>query len=451
MWCVRVSLLLLIIMLLAGCTTYTPLPLPVRPDLASNAAALIVPVTAFDTPGIHVTRINIAQPLDASAVAALAVLNNPALIATRAQHGVVVAQSYAAGLLPWPQIMLGASRPSPASVGLHNGWSLALGEDFAALLQHADAEAAAHADETRVRLDMVWDEWQVAQQARLLYAAIEDDAAQLNALHPLLDLYAERARSSRTAAIAGTLPRAAVTAAEAAYSMLLAHADSLQTQREKTLAALTGLLGLAPHTTLRLALNDHPNAVDTAALRVALAALPNRRPDLMAFAAGYRSADARLRQAVLAQFPLIGVSLNRKRDTEGVMSNGLSLTLNLPFLNGTRGQIAVASATRRFLHAAYQARLDSAVIEASALGDEVQRLSASLARVQRAAQAISSFNDAVPGTVPFDALEAYATQRMQMADAIATLRHALDETSIALETLLGMPIGSGHNLQATST
>ena len=64
----------LIISVLAGCASYTPLRLPTRPNLAARASALTVPVTAFATPGVHLTRVDLARPLDAADLAALAVL-----------------------------------------------------------------------------------------------------------------------------------------------------------------------------------------------------------------------------------------------------------------------------------------------------------------------------------------------------------------------------------------
>ncbi|MGH8293330.1 MAG: TolC family protein [Gammaproteobacteria bacterium] len=445
----RASLLLLILSALTGCASYTPLSLPTQPDLASIVTVLTVPVTAFDTPGVQVTRVDLRQPLNAAAVAALAVLNNPVLRAMRASRGVAAAQSYAAGLLPWPQIGLGASRPAPGGAGLHAGWSVSVGEEFAALLQHADAEKAARADEMQVRLDVVWNEWQVAQQARLLYAAIEHDAAQLTALQPLLALYADRARAGHTAFLAGALSRATVSAADAAYTGILAQADTLELARAKHLAALTGLLGLAPHTPLRLALDDHPAVMDAKILPGALGALPHRRPDLMAFAAAYRSADARLRQAVLTQFPLIGVSLSRERDTEGVISNGVSLTFNLPFLNAARGQVAVARATRQSLHDAYQARLDAAVTEVASMSDAETYLHAALVRMQHTVSVREEPTDTRPGMVPFDMLAAQLTQHRQMEDDVANLRYTLDQATIGLDTVLGMPLGHAHPSAST--
>lgn len=92
----------------------------------------------------------------------------------------------------------------------------------------------------------------------------------------------------------------------------------------------------------------------------AMKQLPGRRPDLLAMQAGYRSQEAGVHAAILAQFPSISVGITRARDTGNVHTTGFGVTLNLPFLNGNRGQIAIARATRAQLWQGYQARLDGA-------------------------------------------------------------------------------------------
>ncbi|MGH8279299.1 MAG: TolC family protein [Gammaproteobacteria bacterium] len=427
-------------LLLAGCASYSPLPLPAHAKLAATAAALVVPTGAFDTPGVHLTHVNLERPLDATAVAALAVLNDPALVAARAERGVDAAQSYAAGLLPWPQISLGKGRPDPAGAGLANPWSLSVEENIAALLQHGAIERGAQASQMRVRLDVIWDEWQVAQQARLLYADIEASTAERKALQPLAELYAAHLRAARSGAAQGHLPENAVVSAQANYVALVAELSGLQVQEHKDKAALRGLLGLALDAPLRLALDDHSALPDAHSLQEALAALPHRRPDLMALAATYKSADERLHQAIAAQFPLIGVSIHRERDTDGVISNGLSLTLNLPFLNGARGRVAVARATRQSLHATYQARIDEAVTEVTALSGVAASLQAELVHLQHTLGRLPPVAESARGNVPFNTLAAYVAERGQIVAGIARLHGTLDQTVIALDTLLGMPL-----------
>ncbi|MFX8453537.1 hypothetical protein ABTL48_21310, partial [Acinetobacter baumannii] len=56
------------------------------------------------------TTINLAAPLTPQGVAALAVVNNPDLIALRSRAGVAEAQAFAAGLLPDPTFSFGADK-----------------------------------------------------------------------------------------------------------------------------------------------------------------------------------------------------------------------------------------------------------------------------------------------------------------------------------------------------
>lgn len=439
------SLPLLAGLALAGCATYSPSPLPKQATLASNISDLTAPASEFETPGVHVLRVDLQRPLDAAEVATLAVLNDPELLAARANKGVAAAQSYAAGLLPWPQIGLGAGRPDSRGTGLSNAWSFSLEQNVAALLQHGPIERAAQASQAQVRLDVIWDEWQVAQQARSLYADIEANSAERTALGPLEQFYSDHLKAARQAAAQGHVPQNTVFEAKAAYGSLAVQIGTLELQRANDMASLRELLGLAPNAPLNLALNDHPIPVDTENLHAGLAALPHRRPDLMAIAASYRGANERLRQAVASQFPIIGVSIHRERDTEGVVSNGLSLTLNLPFLNGARGEVDVARATRRALHATYQARLNEAVTKVTALGAETASLQRQLAGLRQAMGRLPRMPEDKLGKVPFNTLASYLTERSQITLQIARLCGDIDQSSIALDTLLGIPLGGqGH-------
>ena len=437
-WCI--SPVLLTGLVLAGCASYSPLPLPQHAKLATSTSAFTAPVTAFETPSVHVMHVDLQRPLDATEVAALAVLNDPSLAAARAESGVVAAQSYAAGLLPWPQITLGAGRPDPAGTELSNPWSLSLDQNVSALLQHDPLERATQASQAHVRLDVIWDEWQVAQQARILYADIEASAAERVALEPLVKLYVGHLKAAQTRVAQGRVPQNAVLEAKAAYASLLGQLGVLEVRHANDLAALRGLLGLASEAPLRLALNDHPSPVDAKYLKKAIAALPHRRPDLMALAAVYKGVDERLRQAVAAQFPLIGVSIQRARDPDGVISNGLSLTLNLPFLNDARGEVAVARATRQAAHETYQARLDEAVTEATALSAEAASLQRQLVSLRQAMGRLPPLPESTLGKVSFNTLSAYLIERSQIVTQIARLRGDLDQSTIALDTLLGMPL-----------
>jgi hypothetical protein len=95
--CYKIALQVSLLLGLAGCASYHKSPLDLTPPLKSSFSALDhrLPDGAF---------IPLTLPSRAQNVAALAVLNDPDLVAARAQHGVAHADLLSAGLLPDPSV-----------------------------------------------------------------------------------------------------------------------------------------------------------------------------------------------------------------------------------------------------------------------------------------------------------------------------------------------------------
>ncbi len=122
----RRTLCVLSTLLLTGCTTYSPLPLPNHPDLVSTPPSG-------------------SAALDMDKVATIAVLNNPDLKAARASARVGAAQAFSAGLLPNPQLSGNRDRPTGDTSGLVTGYGLGLAFDLQALLTQPLRNGAARA------------------------------------------------------------------------------------------------------------------------------------------------------------------------------------------------------------------------------------------------------------------------------------------------------------------
>jgi len=120
-----------------------------------------------------------------------------------------------------------------------------------------------------------------------------------------------------------------------------------------------------------------------AQVQQALLDLPRRRPDLLALQAGYESQEAKLRGAVLAQFPALNIGVNTARDTTPVYTNGYSIGITLPLFDRNRGNIAIEQATRQQLKDDYEARVLST-------RSDMQRLLADLATMQQQRSALSA-------------------------------------------------------------
>lgn len=425
--------------LVSGCAVYHPKPLPTGPDLA-RSPALSVPAGDLGVPGLKPAPFDPAKGLTAINVITLAVLDNPRLKAARLEAGVARAQLLEAGLLPDPQISAGLSKSS-----LFTGYSAAVAEDLQALITRGAATGAARAHLKQVNLDILWQEWQVAERARELY--IETQA--LARLRVVLDrqrrLLGRVYREEEASREQGYATVGDVTADFIAWNAAEIAWRSFELQDNQTRHELDELLGLAPGTRLRLRSTGRRQLVTAAQFHSALAALPCRRPDLLALQAGYKSAEEKLREAILAQFPLLSAGIEKARSPEeGIQSIGFNVTLTLPLFNRNRGPIALSRASRASLYQAYQAGLDEATSQTdqvwTAIGIMRQQLKTLDARLsgleQQATAAKASLGRGTSTLAEYARVDssALATRVEEIQ-----LRASLAQAEAALAMLLALP------------
>lgn len=434
---------------LSGCASYHPLPLARGPDLPASLPHLTVAPAALHLPGVAPYQFSPRRGLDVNGAAILAVLDNPNLRAYRRRAGVADAQLFAAGLLPDPSVALSGSVPTMGPPPLVNAAAAALSYVLKPLITRGPALAAARAHAHSVDLDVLWQEWQVAQQARLLFAQVWYAERERALLRRYRALYAAAYRRSKRALRQGN-----TTLTVAGTDLVgLLDADTRLNTLEQTLNTaqhkLRATIGVAP--TLALPLARSRNAVlvqppQQRLIRKAMALLPERRPDLLALKAGYQSQEAKLREAIRAQFPALDLSVNHGRDVSGVYTWGLDITLGLPIFNRNRGNIAIQRATRAQLRAEYQARLDAAFSEADRfrvqaldIAAELRRVRAELPRIERTAKAAEAAFMA--HNLPAATYLSLQTASLDKQIEALTLERSLTDTAIGIETLLGEPIG----------
>jgi outer membrane protein TolC len=145
---------------------------------------------------------------------------------------------------------------------------------------------------------------------------------------------------------------------------------------------LRSLLGVQPGVTLPLQPLSAPVVPSRPDVQSAVAQLPERRPDLRALQAGYRAQEARVRLAVLTQFPNLTIGLTKARDATDTHSIGGLVNITLPLFSRGRGPVAIQRATRAQLRADYQARVDEAVGVVWRLWDEMRQIQGQLSALQ---------------------------------------------------------------------
>lgn len=420
--------------LLTGCAAYHAAPLPVAPGLASDPGLL-----AQQLP--DGARIDTAAPLSLRTIAALAVLNNPDLMAARAQHDVSAAELMAAGALPDPSISGGfaALLGGPGTMSAISG---ALTQDIGALITYRADKQAASAGLKQVDAGILWQEWQTAAQAEQLAVALCADQDILRSLRQDTALLSgiDQATQSEISHNNLTLNDGAASMAALAVTQTALASAAQAAQHDE--AALDALLGLQPGIAIAVVTPVLP-AQPPGNVTLALASLPERRPDLIALRYGYEQADAKLRAAILTQFLPLSLGAAGGRDTTGVISAGPQVTLTLPLFNRNRGAIKTAEATRAVLAAQYQAALDTAAGGAQALALSIALLQSQTAVAQAGAERAATMAAAARTAFAQGQINATALSNLQTAAGdrernFVSLRSQLQSAEISLVILLGL-------------
>lgn len=350
----------------SGCTAYHPAPLTAervaaalrprsRAEVRVEAARLHHPILA---PVTFSARDHGLSPEQA---AVFAVIANPTLRSVRDARGLAAAQTIQAGVVPNPQISPSLDLPLGNSVpGVRTAYGLNLNWEVTALFARGAKLEAAHAHAASVDLSVAWQEWQVAEAAKLA-------VYQLDSLHRQTLIARENERDFRQSAdllqqAVARHDKTETDRAPAEAAAEQAKSDRLTLEQAETDArlALNHTLGLPPDAAVRLRANLRLPGMD-AANRFTVGALSadfeGRRLDLVALRLGYDSEEATLRAAVRGQFPRITLGLTRASDNSALKSIGPNAVFDLPFFDRNQGNVANEKATRQQLFDEYAGRV----------------------------------------------------------------------------------------------
>jgi outer membrane protein TolC len=430
---------------LTACQTYEPAPLGERPELLSDVAALTISPSDLPLPELGAHRFDPSAPLDMDEIAMIAVVNNPDLKAMRGQLGVAEAQAFAAGLLPNPQFSFAYGGLISGVGATTSSVSATLTADIVPLLTRSVRRRAALANERSVRLNLLWQEWQIVSQARTFFARGVELERQRAVIDEYRKLFGDRYQRSNTAMQQGNEILPTVVSDLAALQAVETQLHDIDQLILKNRHDLNALLGLAPEGELRLVDSVSVPAVDIGKLKAILLDLAGRRPDLLALAAGYEAEEQKLRQAIIEQFPKLNIGPNYTNDTTPVYTTGPILTIGLPIFDRNQGNISIERATRQVLHDEYQARLDAAYGAADRLITELNLIEAqyqaSLASIRRLRDA-AEVADRAYTAGNLDERSYVDLHASLLAKEIESLKleQTLLEQRILLQTLIGSDI-----------
>jgi len=454
------------VILLTGCATYHPVTLETSAKLSDKLEQLRMDTSQrMELPQAwRNSSVNANDGLNEIEIIQLAVLNNPHMGAARALLQQASAQLMQAGLLPDPQLNLSADFPPNNDATLVKAYGIGLGFDLQALIIRGAKKSAATKQARATYLQVLWQEWQIIQQARMLYRRGLIQKQKVDMTHEQFLQVQQTWLGEKNALNQGNvtlvqegLPRAA---------MMDAHVAWVEARRQlnTTDHDLALLLGLSPQALIPLV----PPTAGLESLLVAplaqgkawehqLHSIATRRPDLLALQVGYMSQESKVREQILSQFPTFSIGANRLRDTAGVWSLGPFINLNLPIFNGNRGNISMARATRERLRVEYRAQYVSAYVQASRLAgdqrlayEEWQALVVQLPDLQRLTQRMANAMQA--GDVDMLTFTTIRSNYYAQQARLLNLEQTLLEQSVALDTLMAtlpdvQPVNKGESVQ----
>ena len=339
----------------SGCSAYHPLLLDA--GAGSRTSALVVPATTILPGGLKAHAFDASDGLDATEVSMVAVVYSPELRVMRAQAKVTRAQAFSAGLLPDPVFGFARDKPDAGQPGAATAYTRGVSWDFGQLVTYGARQSARRHTDEQVDLSLLWGEWQVVCQSRLLFVRIQrgrDLVARLSAESDALRPLMPRLQAAlRNGTVTFDVATSGLSAASDVERQLTDARFSLATAEHD----LRELLGLAASEPLQLVGDADLATPDDATVNAVLAENPPRRPDLRALMAGYAAQDARVRGAILGQFPAVNIGLTKSRDNSDIASNGFSLSISLPLFDRNQGAVRIEQATREQLNAEYAQRL----------------------------------------------------------------------------------------------
>lgn len=380
------------IVFIDGCATYQPMPLTpqgaagrlIGPDMED----VLVMAKQIQHPLLEPIKFNDRDGLSPDEAAVLAVLANPRLQALRSRRAVAGAQLLEAGLLPNPRLSYGMDFPTGGeSAQTVNAFGLGVNWDIGSLITHQAKVDAAGAHAGSVNLEIAWQEWQVAESAKLNVYRLLIAEKQLALAKKLETERAHVYKIIADAVALGEKTAQDLSTANSAWLQARFAIQDAQQQRLRERLALNQTLGLAAEKAIPLQQDIKlPAWQNITSAAEAAEQIENRRLDLLALKLGYESQEARVRAAVRSQFPGINIGLSHEKDTDNLRTMGFGVTIELPFFSRNQGRIAIERATRQQLFDEYAVRLFQARSRIAQISSALQSTKAQ----------IQTINDSLP-------------------------------------------------------
>jgi cobalt-zinc-cadmium efflux system outer membrane protein len=415
---------------------------------------LRVPTSRLQNHSPEQLSVDLRRGIGPDDAAAIALYSNPALRAIRDRRGLAAAQLIQARILP--NVVVSYARDYVTggnTAGAVTAYNLTAGWEFSALLPFLPKQTAARKNFGSVDLDIAWQEWQMAENARTaVYRVIALDAQVGRAREGNQGLQ-ESTDAMRKAADAHEKTVLDLAAVESASQDSRATMLALEQDFERQQLGLNKILGLESEIKVRLRSGlTLPTHLDIPDEHDLLYNIESRRLDLLGLQRGYESQDATVRAAILAQFPRMSVAFVRAKDNTNVESTGFNVAVDVPIFDRNQGVIATERATRQRLLDEYNQRVFEARSDIATALTDIRSLNRQVAAAAEALPVLERLVSSAQTAIEqqnVDVLSYYTARNnlLQKRIQMIKLQEQLLEAHTALEIASGRYLPMNRALQ----
>jgi outer membrane protein TolC len=421
---------------------------------AELETTLRVPASRFQNRSPESLSINFRRGIGPDDAATIALYSNPALRAIRDRRGLAAAQLIQAGILPNPVVSYKRVFVTGGNTaGTVTAYNFIAAWELSALVPFLPKQTAARKNFGSVDLDVAWQEWQIAVNARTAVYRVLSLNAQTARAREATEGLQQSTDAMRKAVDAHEKTVLDLAAVESASQDSRATMLALEQEFEKQRLGLNKILGVEPETNVTLREDlTLPTRLAPPDERGLFDGLESHRLDLLGLLQGLESQDATVRAAVLAQFPKLSVGLSKASDTTNVHTTGFIVAVDVPIFDRNQGVIATERATRQRLLDEYNQRVFEARSDIAVAIADIRSLNRQIAAAEEALPLLEKLVSSAQIAVEqrnADVLSYYTARSnlLQKRIQLIKLQEQLLEAHTALEVASGRYLPMNKALQ----
>jgi len=432
----------------------TPLVAESPMGINTVETTLRVPASRFQNRSTEDLHVDLAKGIGPDEAATIALFSNPALRSIRDRRGLATAQLIQAGILPNPIVSYERDYVTGGNTaGTRTGYTLNAGWEFTSLIPFLPKQTAARKNFRSVDLDVAWQEWQIAVNARTaVYRVLALDAEVGRAREATSGLQ-QSTDTMRKAAEAHEKTVLDLAAVESASQESRATMLALEQEFGKQRLGLNKILGVEPEIKVALLAGlVLPTRLAPPAEHELFDNIESQRLDLLGLRQGLESQDATVRAAILAQFPKMSVAVVPATDTGNVHTTGFNITVDVPIFDRNQGVIATERATRQKLLDEYNQRAFEARSDIATAIADIRSLDRQIAAAEEALPLLEKLVNSAQTAIEqrnADVLSYYTARSnlLQKRIQLIKLQEQLLEAHTALEIASGRYLPTNKILQ----